>query len=123
MTQTLNREEEFPAPKYEVLKKVQETSTEKGKVEQWLVKCQHKHMVRIIHPVQNDKVRPPSYGQTEHVLVTQRTETVTHNDETKTFTQTTVYASSADGDFYDAVMYAAPGILDMWQIMYAIGEI
>ena len=116
-------ERDLPVPKYEIVKMTMDETTEHGHVKQWLVKTQHKHLARIIHPVKDGKVKPPSYGSTDHVLVTTRTYKMMHKGESVGYEETTVYASDKDGDFFNAVMYAATKELELWEVMFAIGEI
>lgn len=123
MLETAERYEELPKPEYEVIKMTLDNSTDDRSEKQWLVKTKHKHLARIIHPVQDGKVKPPSFGQTDHVLVTVRKQTTKHNGEQHKFEQTSVFASDADGTFYDAMLYCVPRTLDMHEIMFAIGEI
>lgn len=113
--------DDLPEPKFEVLKKTLEQKSEKSAVHQWLVKTRDKHLVRIIpaEPVENGKVKPVQYGAADHVLVTTRYE---DHGERGVFAETSVYGSNADGDFYNAPLYVTPGVREVWEAMYAIGE-
>ena len=113
-------ERDIPAPQYEVLKQTIDTE----ETQQWLVKCRDNHTIRAIGIVEDGKVLPPQYGETDHVLVTQRTSTVETNDgEKRDFQETTVYASDEGGNFYNAALWVTPGIHEIWEAMFAIGEI
>lgn len=121
MTETTqqNPERDLPEPRYKVLKQTVDTES----VKQWLVETHFTHTVRVLGSVEDGKVKPPQYGETNHVLVTQRDEKLEIGGEIKTFRETSVYAADENGEFYNAAMYAAPGIQEIWAAMYAIGEI
>ena len=118
MTESLAPERDIPAPQYEIVE--QTMSTEK--VDQWLVKCQNQHIVRVLGVV-GDSTKPPVIGETDYVLVTQRRDSLEVDGETKHFSETTVFASDENGEFYNAALYVTPGIAEIWEVMFAIGEI
>ncbi len=121
MTETALAERDLPQPKFVILKKTMENKTDTGETHQWLVKTDRKHVVRIIHPITDGKVKPPTFGRTDHVLVTTRYEKF--SDDVPPYAETTVYGSDADGAFFNAPLYVTPGIREVWEAMYSIGEV
>lgn len=119
MTEQLSPTRDIPAPRFEVIRQTEDTA----ETRQWLVKCHFQHPVRVLGLIEDGKVQPPQFGETEHVLVTQRNLLIEFDDEKRDFQETTVYASDEDGNFYNAALYVAPGIREIWEAMYAIGEI
>lgn len=120
MTETVSHTREIPEPQFEILKKTLEEVGEHEEVHQWHVKTKRKHNVRIIHPVESGKVKPPQYGGTDHVLVTTR---LARLGDHGTYAETTVYGSDPAGEFYNAPLYVTQGIREVWEAMYAIGEL
>lgn len=116
----LTAEREYPEPKYKILRKELETVKDDLQVHQWLVETQHKHVVRIVEPPEDGKVKPPRYGKTNHVLVTTRWERVQDGVE---YAETTVYASNEEGNFFPAALYVTNSVREVWEAMFAIGEI
>lgn len=121
MTETALAERDLPQPKYVIVKKTMETKNDKTEIHQWLVKTEHKHVVRIIHPITDGKVKPPTYGRTDHVLVTTRYEKF--SDDLPPFAETTLFGSDENETFFNAPLYVTPGIREVWEAMYSIGEV
>lgn len=116
-------ERELPRPGWTIVRKEQDKKTDTQTIEQWLIKLKNKQVVRIIMEPKDGKVQPPAMGQTDHVIVTVRWEKFTAKGETMQYAQTLVTASNDRGDFFNAVIYAAPRTLELEEIMFALGEI
>lgn len=120
-----NANETLPAPQWELVK----TLVDNENVKQVLIKCQNSKLFKLIDPLpgKDGKVRPPVYGRTEHVLVTVRTERFKRDGEDgeveETFTSTRVTASDEDGEWYNADLYMSNTYQELWQVMFAIGEV
>ena len=117
---TATPERDLPEPQYVILKKTMENKTDAGETHQWLVKTKLQHPVRVIHPPQDGKVKPPQFGRTDHVLVTTRYEKI---KDDLVFAETTVYGSDENGTFFNAPIYVCPAVREVWEAMWAIGEI
>lgn len=107
---------DIPAPRYEIVSE-QANEVEGESHHEWLIKTVNKHPVKLL-PGSADK--HVMFGDTSYVSVTTTAKTFPNG---KTFNQTAVYASDADGTFYNAPVYVSPGVLELWQVMYAIGEV
>ena len=126
MTETATRD--IPQPGYKILKKTFETHQDNTETHQWLVQLGNKRNIRLAPSTQDGKVKPPQYGNTEHVTVTTNFVDLGENG---VWSQTNVYATDENETFYDALVYAAPGILvnpsevdeTMKFVMFAIGEV
>ena len=118
MTTTLSptRGDDLPKPGWEIVRKEAENKREDGsEMHTWLVKLSKKHKIMLL-PEGSGR---PRYGESEYVLVTTRWEVLGEHGE---FASTTVYASDEDGKFYNAPLYITPGIREVWEALYAIGE-
>ena len=120
MSETLP-ERDIPAPKYVIVNKSADIKRENGdRLQEWLVKLENPIVIRLLPGIEDDKMKPERFGETDHVMVATVTKAV-HSG--KVLNQTTVYASDENGTFYNAPIYVSPGVLDMWQVMFALGEI
>lgn len=107
---------DIPAPRYEIVSE-QANEVEGESHHEWLIRTANKHLIKML-PGANGGF--PQYGETDHVTVSQTRKTLPNG---RVFLQTTVYASDADGTFYNAPIYVVPGNLEIWQVMFAIGEV
>lgn len=117
---TQNHTRDLPVPKYEIMQKIADAKTETGSTEQWLIKTKHLHTIRVLPEIKNGKVMPTKYGETNHVVVT-AVEHILPNG--KRHRETTVFASDEAGTFYNAPMYVTTGLREVWEVMFAIGEV
>lgn len=110
---------DIPAPKYEIVREDAMVEAAGESHQEWLIKTKNKHLIKLL-PNVDDEGGFAKYGETSYV-------SVTHTDKTlpngKRFRQTSVFGSDADGTFYNAPIYVSAGILEIWQVMFAIGEV
>lgn len=110
---------DLPAPKYEIVQADAKVEADGESHQEWLIKTANKHLIKLL-PSVNGEGGFAKYGETDHVSVTHTNKTLPNG---KQFRQTSVFASDADGTFYNAPIYVTAGLLEIWQVMFAIGEV